>query len=283
MIFRYSPWQPHSPCELVIVREKMTSSEPTKDDAPPPDAAQPHLSQIPTLWSVVHASAPGAPDAAAAQRQLLNRYGGSVRRYLQACLRDAEAVDEVYQEFALRLVRGDFRNANQTRGRFRNYVKSVVYRLMVDHHRAAAKLRHQVQLPQEPAAQSAEETLAADDAAFTQSWREELLAQAWTTLQQEEHRGGPPYHTALHMRVEHPEWTSTDLAQHLGHRLGRELQSGAVRIMIHRARERFADAIISAVVNSLTEASFEAVEEELLELNLMSYCRSALQRYRYQG
>src|SRR5690606_6618814 len=144
--------------------------------------------------SVVRASTSGAPDAAAAQRQLLNQYGGSVRRYLQACLRDADAVDEVYQEFALRLVRGDFRSVSQARGRFRNYVKTVVYRLMVDHHRTAAKLRHQVPLPQEPAAESAEETPFASDATFTQSWREELLAQAWTALEQDEQRGGPTYH-----------------------------------------------------------------------------------------
>lgn len=239
-----------------------------------------HLSRIETLWSVVRDGAPDRPNAAAAQRQLLARYGGSVRRYLQASLRDSDAVDEVYQEFALRLVRGDFRNADQTRGRFRNYVKSVVYRLMVDHHRAAAKRRLQVPLQHDPQAGGTNEQERDCDAAFTTSWRDELLAQAWAALQQVERDGGPPYYAAMQLRVAHPQWSSTELAVQLGRRLGRDLQSGAVRVMIHRARERFSDAVISAVVDSLQEASFEAIEEELLELNLMSYCRSALQRYR---
>lgn len=61
-------------------------------DSDRPEPSIPHLSRIETLWSVVNAGSPDRPDASAAQRQLLNRYGPSVRHYLQACLRDPDAV-----------------------------------------------------------------------------------------------------------------------------------------------------------------------------------------------
>ncbi len=249
----------------------------TDSDCPEPLIQ--HLSMIETLWSVVRSGSPDRPDASAAQRQLLNRYGPSVRLYLKACLRDPDAVDEVYQEFALRLVRGDFRTADPKRGRFRYYVKSVVYRLMIDHYRSHKRQQRHVSLQQDPVASVSgadDET----DVAFNHSWRQGTLDQAWDSLAHVESDGGPPYHTAMIVRVENPDWSSDELARELSQRLGRPLNSGAARVMLHRARERFADALIMSIAQSLQQASFDSIEEELLELNLMSYCRSALQRYR---
>lgn len=248
-------------------------------DSDRPEPSIPHLSRIETLWSVVNAGSPDRPDASAAQRQLLNRYGPSVRHYLQACLRDPDAVDEVYQEFALRLVRGDFRTADPKRGRFRYYVKSVVYRLMIDHYRSHKRQHRYVSLQHDPEASFSEDGEDAD-VAFNQSWRHGTLDQAWDSLAKLESEGGPPYHTAMKLRVQNPDWTSDQLAEELGQRLGRPLNTGAARVMLHRARERFADALIGCIAQSLQQASFEAIEEELLELNLISYCRSALDRYR---
>ena len=67
-------------------------------------AFQQRLSRITTLWSVVCRAHDGSGEAAvSAQRQLLDRYGGAVRRYLQAVVRTSEAADELFQEFAVRL------------------------------------------------------------------------------------------------------------------------------------------------------------------------------------
>ena len=46
------------------------------------------LSRIDTSWSVVCQAHREGTEAAAAQRQLLERYGGAVRRYLLAATRD---------------------------------------------------------------------------------------------------------------------------------------------------------------------------------------------------
>ena len=53
------------------------------------------LSRIETLWSVVRQAHDGAASdsRSAAQKQLLEQYGGAVRRYLLAALRNQDAAD----------------------------------------------------------------------------------------------------------------------------------------------------------------------------------------------
>ena len=106
----------------------------------------PHLSQIQTLWSVVELAHGDNTAMQSAQQKMLDRYGGAVRRYALAALRDEDAADEVFQEFALKFVRGDFRGADPGKGRFRAFVKTVVYRLIVDYQRRKKKLGREGQM-----------------------------------------------------------------------------------------------------------------------------------------
>ena len=96
-----------------------------------------HLSRIDTNWTaVIRAHQRMADEGVAARAELLTRYGGAVHRYLLASLRDVDAADDLAQEFALRFLRGDFKNADPGRGRFRDFLKRTVYHLMIDYHRA---------------------------------------------------------------------------------------------------------------------------------------------------
>src|SRR5262249_55922037 len=89
------------------------------------------LNQISTSWSVVgRAHADSGPGAEAARRDLLDRYGGAAYRYVRGAVRDPEAADELYQEFALRFLRGDFHRAAPEFGRFRDFVKTALVRLV---------------------------------------------------------------------------------------------------------------------------------------------------------
>ena len=93
-----------------------------------------HLSQITTRWSMWRTAHDGPAEAVqGAQAQLLERYGGAIRRYLQSVVRDAEAVEELFQEFALRLLRGALGGANSERGRLRDFVKGVLFHLIADY------------------------------------------------------------------------------------------------------------------------------------------------------
>jgi hypothetical protein len=238
-----------------------------------------HLSQIQTLWSMVERAHGDHTNVQSAQQTLLDRYGGAIRRYALAALRDEDAADEVCQEFALKFVRGDFRGADPGKGRFRAFVKTIVYRLIVDFQRRQKKLDREGQMHSnlgEPALTGGKD----EDALFQASWRDELLARSWGRLAEYECTSGKPYHTVLRYRVEHPEARSPELADGLSHALGKSINAGAVRVMLHRSRDAFADLLLEEVTNSLADSSLDAAEEELIELDLLDYCKPALDRRR---
>lgn len=241
-----------------------------------------HLSQIQTLWSMVERAHGDHTNIQSAQQTLLDRYGGAIRRYALAALRDEDAADEVCQEFALKFVRGDFRGADPGKGRFRAFVKTIVYRLIVDFQRRQKKLDREGQMHSNIAEGEPVLATAKEDALFQASWRDELLARCWGRLAEYECTSGKPYHTVLRYRVEHPEARSPELAEGLSQALGKSINAGAVRVMLHRSRDAFADLLLEEVTNSLADSSLDAAEEELIELDLLDYCKPALDRRREQ-
>ena len=244
----------------------------------------PHLSQIQTLWSVVELAHGDNTAMQSAQQKMLDRYGGAVRRYALAALRDEDAADEVFQEFALKFIRGDFRGADPGKGRFREFVKTVVYRLIVDYQRRQKKLGREGQMHSNLAEPGELDSTSGkdEDALFHASWRDDLLARCWGKLAEYECTSGKPYHTVLRYRVKHAEARSGELAEGLSKLMGKPLNAGAVRVTLHRARDAFADLLLDEVINSLADNSLDAAENELIELDLLAYCKPALDRRREQ-
>jgi RNA polymerase sigma-70 factor (ECF subfamily) len=241
------------------------------------DTTDPRLSRIQTYWTVVGRAHEATPEAEAARDQLLRRYGKAVHRYLLGALRDHEAADELAQEFALRFVRGDLHRADPERGRFRDFVKGVLFHLIAHHHRR--RRRDLGPLPEgaEPAAPAAAPEA---DAAFLDSWRAELLDRAWKALAAHEQSAGQPYHAVLRFRVEHPELRSAEMAEGLGAPLGRPVTAVWVRQTLHRARDKFADLLVHEVLQTLRSPTADQLEEELIDLGLLEYCRPAVDRLR---
>jgi RNA polymerase sigma-70 factor (ECF subfamily) len=240
------------------------------------------LSRIDTLWSVVRRAHDGAgPSLAAAQQRFIDVYGGAVRRYLLGALHDEDAAQEVFQEFALNLLRGVFQRADPNQGRFRNLVKTAIFHLIVDYQRRQRRRWQEKPLQSEtPDVQQQPCALADDEEAFTRSWRNQLLSGCWEALADSEQTTGKPYHAVLRFRLDHPEMHSPELAEGLSAQLGKSLTAGAVRVLTHRAREMFADRLLDAVMDSLAEPSLDEAEQELIDLGLLRYCRTALARRR---
>lgn len=237
------------------------------------------LSQIDTQWTLLRQShGPVRDQAHRAQTRLVERYRHAIYRYLVASLRDADAADEVFQEFALRFIRGSFRRAEAGQGRFRDYLKTVLSRLMVDYWRkrnrqprGAAVQVDKVELPKDSRA-------GADP--FEQAWREEILRRVWEALETQEQQTGQPYYQVLRYRTRHPGQSSAEMASGLSGQLaaGRVCTSVAVRKLLQRARERFADLLVEEVAASLGTTDRGCVEDELAELGLLPYCRTAVRR-----
>jgi RNA polymerase sigma-70 factor (ECF subfamily) len=237
-----------------------------------------HLSQIHTLWTLVtRASGDQKSLVGDAQKVLIERYGSAIRRYLLGALRDPDAADDVYQEFAYRFVHGDLRGANPDRGRFRDFVKGVLFHLIANYHKRRQR-QPQLLSPDvhEPAVEPP--SVNDEDKAFLASWRDELLARSWVALEEFQRQNGQPYYTVLHFRAQHPDLPSARMAEELSPMVGKPLTAAGVRKILERARDKFADLLLEEIAQALEDPSPEQLEQELIDLGLLEYCLPALQR-----
>lgn len=236
------------------------------------DSSLDRLSRISTRWSLlVEAHAADGAQRALAQTTLLARYSSAVFRYLLGAVRDADAAEDLSQEFALRLLRGDFRRADPAHGRFRHYVKSVLSNLANDYFRSKARR------PQ-PLGDSSFEIVEAEPETpdFDHYLRDELLAQTWELLKQAQ----PRYHAVLLLRVKHPEFSSDELAAQLTVQTQAQAPwtSATARKTLERARTRFAEFLLDEVESSLACDTLDDLHANLVDLDLLRYCKSALRR-----
>lgn len=239
-----------------------------------PRVTDDRLSRISTQWTLIRRAHQRIPDAAtAAQHELMQRYCGAAYRYLLGALRDQDAAEELFQEFALRFVRGDFRRADSERGRFRDYIKTALVHLVTDYYRR--RRTEPGPLPDQ-CAEPQHDDREVDDVhtAFVASWREELIDQTWRSLAEAQ----PTYHSVLLLHVENPDMPSAEMAEKLTAKLQKSMAAGNLRVTLHRAREKYADLLVEEVARSLGTPSQETLVEELRELRLLQLCDSALKR-----
>jgi RNA polymerase sigma-70 factor (ECF subfamily) len=250
-----------------------------ESEGPKPEDYNIPLAQISTIWTMVsHAHGGPRQAEAEAQRRFMERYHGAVYRYFVTALRDHDAAQELFQEFAERFLRGDFKKFDPAKGRFRDYL-GVVLRNMVraDRKRQASRLHlHLSDIP-EPAANRLDDHGALDDE-FLRSWRDELLTRTWEALKNERRRRGLPLHVVLDKSFRNPDLTSADLARQFSGELkpSTPLSAALVRKTLQLAREKFADLLVAEVARSLGDHTVERLEQELIELGLIGYCREAL-------
>ncbi len=69
------------------------------------------------------------------------------------------------------------------------------------------------------------------------------------------------------------------MAEQLATRLGKSFTAAGVRQILHRAREKFAQLLLDEVTESLENPTPEQLEQELVELSLLDFCRPVLERH----
>ena len=251
----------------------------SESDALKPEELNVPLGQISTIWTMV-SRAHGGPwlAEAEAQKRFMEHYYGAVYRYFLTALRDPDAAQELFQEFAERFLRGSFKKFNPAKGRFRDYLRMALRNMIRDHCKRQASFGH-LRLDEipEPAADTKNEPEALHDE-FLSSWRDEILTRTWESLKNEKRRRGLPFHVVLEKSMHNPDVTSDDLAHELTAelKLSKPFSGSLVRKTLQLAREKFADLLVREVARSLGDHTVEQLEQELIDLNLISYCREAL-------
>lgn len=228
------------------------------------------LSRIETQWTaVLRAHGQSIAGAKSARGDLLLRYSGAVYRYLLGAVRDPDVASDLCQEFAVRFLRGDFHRVAPEKGRFRDYVKTALVNLANDHHRARQAgprgLAVDVAAPELPSE---------DD--FVASWRQSILDQTWKALAEV----NPTFHAVLQLRIENPEMSSGEVAEHVSAQLGKPMTAENVRKSLQRAHGKFAELMLDQVADSLDNPTVDDLEAELEALDLLRYSRSILDKRR---
>lgn len=236
------------------------------------------ISRIETLWSMVRtAQGDEGSNSSAAKQQMIDRYGPAIRKYLLGATRNEDVADELFQEFAVRFLTGQYSSADADRGRFRSFLKTILFRLVAEFHRNKGRNKSIPMGSQMP--EPVEQTANSDaDQEFNKVWSEELLKKAWAALSQMEERTGRPLFTVMQVKVQNPHLRSAEIAELVSEKTGKELSTGNARVILHRARDTFADLLVDEIQQSLATDNIERVAEELTDLNLLPYCKPALER-----
>ena len=233
------------------------------------------LSRISTLWTQFrdahqgtdHEEAAGvAANHAQVRQDLLLRYQGAVRRYLLGAVRDVESADELLHEFTIRFLQGDFHRADPQRGRFRDYLRTVLINLVNDHFREKKKSPLQV-LDDIPDKQWE----ASENTRFDECFRDELMERTWQALR----KANESYERVLRIRVTEQDATSSELSARLAE-AGIDMTPSSVRKTVERSRKKFAKLFFEEVLDLVEFDTPEELHTELKRLNLLIYCEHEL-------
>jgi RNA polymerase sigma factor (sigma-70 family) len=242
--------------------------------------SEPNLlhSWVVTAWPKVFEGRGEGEAAQQARHELLVRYHEVVYHYFLKKLHNPHAAQELYSNFALRLLESDalLKRADPERGRFRAYLKTALHNMVIDYYRRQGQGPHIGPLPPDVTAGQVPD----EDRDFQPLWRQELLNQAWKALEQSEKGGQSIGFAVLRYQSDHPEERSPQIAEQLTQRLGRPITSDAVRTALHRAREKFAALLMAEVERSLQNPTLDQLEQELIDFKLLPYCKKALEQRR---
>jgi RNA polymerase sigma-70 factor (ECF subfamily) len=218
------------------------------------------LTEIPTNWTTISSAHTPGPQRRAAMEELVGRYHDAVTRYIHLKVRDKHLADEVLQEFWTKLLTGKLAGADKSKGRFRDYLRTVLHRLIIDHFRSR-------KLQPLPPGDLLDATRPDED--FDRVWREAVINRVWTRL--ETYQAATPknrYATVLQLRRDHPKASIDEIAEKLGQITRATVTPEAFRKNLQRARAKFIELLVQELRETIHPTSSEDIEAEIFDLGL---------------
>jgi RNA polymerase sigma-70 factor (ECF subfamily) len=218
------------------------------------------LTDISTIWTTISSAHTPGPKSQAAMEELVGRYHDAVTRYIHLKVRDKHLADEVLQEFWTKLLTGKLAGADRTKGRFRDYLRTVLHRLIIDHFRT----RKQQPLPPGDLLDTSR-----PDEDFDRVWREAVINRVWSRL--ETYQATTPknrYATVLQLRRDFPKASIEEIAEKLGAITRTPVRPEAFRKNLQRARAKFIELLILELRETIHSTRNEDIEAEIFDLGL---------------
>ncbi len=215
----------------------------------------------PTRWTLVVQAQGRTPEARAALSDLCAAYYSPVQEFIRQWLPGADKADDLTQEFfAQLLARGGVDGADRERGKFRSFLLGAVKHFLSHAREREQSLKRgggREIHPLDAASDAVPDPALPPDAAFDRHWALTLLSRALNSLEDQFTADGK----AETFKVLKP-WLSGDAdtpqstaATALG------LSDTAVKVAIHRLRQRFRQQLRTELATTLDSA--EMVEEEM--------------------
>jgi RNA polymerase sigma-70 factor (ECF subfamily) len=224
------------------------------------DAPRDRLTTLETSWTKLRRAHLPGPEGQAAMHDLISRYHDAVERYLRLKLRDRNLADEVLQEFWTKLLQGKLSGADQTKGRFRDYLRTILHRLIVDHFRG----RKVQALPPGDLLDPSK-----PDAEYDRTWRSVILERVFNRL--DTYEAATPknrYASILRLRHANPDASIEELAERFGQQYKTTMRPDAFRKTLQRARVKFFELLQQELRETIHPATPEDIEDEINELGL---------------
>lgn len=223
------------------------------------------LSELKTSWTTIRNAHGDGPEAHAAMSELIARYLRAVETYLRLKLHDHHLADEVLQDFWTKLLERKLAGADDTKGRFRDYLRTVLHRLIIDHFRAK-------KFQPLPPGDLLDPSM--PDKEYDQVWRKTVINRVLTRLWTfEACQKNNRYASVFKLRMDHPKASIEELAALLSEKQGAPVSSDAFRKTLQRARCKFLEFLIEELRTTIHPATDEDVIAEIYDLGLGSLYR----------
>jgi hypothetical protein len=221
------------------------------------------LDQIETDWAMVHEPA-----------HIVMRYANAIQHYLNALIKNKHDAEEVAQDFFLWVSQHGLPRARKDRGRFRDYLKTIVRHAALNFlTRNRPARRTSVDLHSLPAP----EATCIPDQEWILHWRSCLLSRTWRRLKRYQERTPDNlFYTVLRLSLTNSNATSETLAERTAQLSNRPIRADAFRKQLSRGRRMFAQFLVNEIIKTLDKPTPEDIEEELLDLGLLAYVRDFL-------
>jgi DNA-directed RNA polymerase specialized sigma24 family protein len=216
------------------------------------------IDDISTRWPMIHDPA-----------KFVLVYAPAIEGYLRALVRDPDQVEEIRQDFLLRVLQKGFLSSENLKGRFRNYLKAAVRNAAISHLRrkthGQADPEALAQVPDEPEESPLEQE-------WLDQWRRCMLDRVWQALEMHERQNDDNHaYTVLKIYVDHHEQEDSErMAERAAACLKKPLRAEAFRKQLSRARRLFAKLLVQEVVQTIETPTPDCIEEELVEVGLFA-------------
>lgn len=212
--------------------------------------SSPHFTA--TRWTLVQQAGGDTPAARAALGELCDIYYAPVVAFIRRWRHDSDedtARDQAHAFFESVLSKETFGAPDRDRGRFRSYLLGAVKHFLIQEHRIASAEKRGGKVEHEEIDPEQADLTTLDETQFDRAWALALIGRAFDELEGEMKKAGKEKQFAtlrpwLDGNADAPQ---SEAAATLG------LSETAIKVAIHRLRERFRAKVRAEVASTLND------------------------------